>query len=378
MSGSAVGTYVLLALVARAVGPPSYPAFALGWAVLLIAVAGFLAPLEQESARAIAEGRDVPRRSGRNAILLVLLGVAGAAPWLLGPLDLGLPGLLAALGSALVAVPVHVARGRLAGQGRFTRYVLVLVLEAGARAALVLVLLLQGVTSPAAHLAAVGAGTLVALLAADPRRAQGPAARGLVPLAGGLSVAQMVLNSPPILVALLAAPGAGRAALAPLLTAATLARVPLFAFTAVQAGLVPALAGRVATGDVSGALGLVRRLLVLVAGGTAAATAGALLLGEQALVLVFGASYALPGQDLALLVLASGAYLLASAAGAALAVLQRHGVVLLAWVAGAGSLVLVALLTEDAGRAVEFGLLAGCAVPALLLLHRLIRPSARP
>jgi O-antigen/teichoic acid export membrane protein len=392
---SAGGTYLFLALSARAVGPESFVAFTVGWALLLVVAAGLLVPLEQEGARLVARARAlgtacsgaraVLRRAALRLTCLSVVGVALAAPALL---LMGLPpaGVLAVALAAVLLAPAHLLRGLLAGQGAFGRYAALLALEAGARLLLAAAAVVVGLSGVPALLLVVGLGSGAAAAAlwtsgergcpSATTTCPGPAERTTV-LAAAAVAAQVVLNSPPVVAALLASAATERRALAPVLAAAALARVPLFAFTAVQATLVPALSRQVATGDRRRMLATVRVLLVSVALITALFCLAALAVGQEALVLVFGEPYRLGGGHLALLGAASGAYLLAASGAAALIALDRHRDVLSAWATGLAVLLVVVALVPDLVLRVELGLLGGCAAAAAVLLGQLLR-AARP
>lgn len=405
---SGLATYVFLVVVARGLGPAAYAPFAVGWSVSLVAAAGLFAPLEQEAARRVAAARaagtPVARETGLVGGLAVVLAVAGVLLLLLADVS-GVDALARGSGTwwALLAVTASSAaqmpaRGVLSGSGRLGRYGAVVATEAVVRMVLAGVLVVLGVSSPGAFLAlvAVGAAVSVAVaVAAVPRR--GPrdarastglsrallprraevagAGRALAVLVVGTLTAQLLLNAGPVVLDALSAPGEpgpGR-----LLAGLSLARVPLFLFTAVQAALIPRLVAQAAAGDLPGLRRTVGRLLAVVAGLTAVASVGSLLVGRPVVALLFGEGFALPGRDLALLSLAVGAYLVALSAAASLVALDAHAAVLRGWVAGLVVHAAVTAVVPDLLLRVELGFLAGAAVAAGVQVVELVRVTRR-
>ena len=120
-----------------------------------------------------------------------------------------------------------------------------------------------------------------------------------------------------------------------MLTGTVLARLPLFAFAAVQAALLPGLAALLARGDRGGFVRGMTRLLAAAAVVTVAATVVAATVGEDLLHLFFGDRYDLGNHVLMQLALASGIYIGAVIAGQSLLALRRYRAAAAGWAVGA-------------------------------------------
>jgi O-antigen/teichoic acid export membrane protein len=203
--------------------------------------------------------------------------------------------------------------------------------------------------------------------------------RRVLPLVGGQALAQLLVNGGPIAVVLLAAPGQ-EATASRFLAALLIARIPLFFFQAIQSSLLPGLARLEAVGDRVGFVGLVRRLVSLVAALGVVAVLGSWLAGPWAVRIGFGADFALGRRDLALLAGAAGAVMLAHVLAHALIALAGHLRVTAGWAAGVALALVVLALGDDLVLRVELALLAGsvfaAAAHATMLAGRLAGWSA--
>ena len=126
-----LASYVFLTIAARDLGPEAYTPVGLLWALSFLLGPGFFQPLEQETARIIASrfGRGVvPVVSSAAAIGgLVALGLvmvaAVAGPWMIDGFFDGESWLLVGLLLVVVGLgAAHLAKGVLAGLGRFGGY----------------------------------------------------------------------------------------------------------------------------------------------------------------------------------------------------------------------------------------------------------------
>jgi O-antigen/teichoic acid export membrane protein len=368
--------YVFLAGAGRALGPEAFAPVSVAWTLVATVAVGLLAPLEQETGRLTAgrvangEGAGaVARVSGLLALLvvgpLVVVGVLAREPLadllLRGSVDL----LFACLAAVLVLAAAHVARGVLAGYGRFGRYGVQLGVEGAVRGIGAMLLLLLGTTaaSPYVWLLAVAPalGVLLTLppradLRPGPPQPVGEVAQHLGLLLGTAAVSGAMINSGPVLVELLGG-GSGPDA-AVFFAVLVVARVPLFLFAAVQAVVIPSLA----TARVAGAAAYRRVLLRLYGVVGLLALAGVLvfgLAGPELVRLSFGPGYD-AGRDVALLLsLGAGAFMLATFSGQALVAAARHRDALVGWVVGAAVLAGVTAVVPDLQLRVAGGLLAG-------------------
>ena len=398
---NAASTYVLLIVVARALGPVRLADFSVFWAVTIISGLGFFLPLEQETARRVAAGRFGPVRAvwGRALRLgminaLVAAAIAAIVWWRGqdGPV-IALAYLVAAAGYALQ----FPSRGVLSGQRRLARYGSVAAVDAVVRLAGVLVLAIVGVHATAAYDlviagSAVAAAVVATRLAGMPARSgpvQPPApqappaplrdgfARDALRLVLAAACMQLLLNSGTLVARGFAGPG--QVALAgQLLVVMTVARLPVFLFQSLQATYLTRLAGGVQRGDQVA----VRRLLLLLAGavGTVAAVVvvGAAAIGPWAVPALFGKEYAVSRTAAVLVAVSVASYLIASVANDAAVAVGAHRRIAAAWPVGvlvaAGT---VALLGDLVVRS-TVPLALGAVVAAALLLPGITRHVRAP
>lgn len=348
-----VCAYGFLVVSARALGADRYTPLSVLWALVFVAAPGLFLPLEQEVGRALAArrvhgvgGRPViERAAAAGAVLAVVVVVAALAAH--RPLVDGLferDGLL--LIGFCVAIAVYsgyfLARGALAGNGRFGPYARLIVVEGLTRVAAVVGLDLAGVRAPGAYGLAIGLPCLVGIAAGlrgqrglarpGPHSAWSELSTALGWLLAGWVLAQVLVNIGPLTVKVLSPsgdPAAGR-----FLNGLVIARIPLFFFQAVLASLLPRLAAQVAAGHIAEFRAGFRRLLAALVVITAVATAAYFALGPLALRVLFGSGYELGHLDVALLAAASGIYMLALAMAQALLALGGHSRVAWGWLAG--------------------------------------------
>jgi O-antigen/teichoic acid export membrane protein len=146
-----------------------------------------------------------------------------------------------------------------------------------------------------------------------------------------------------------------------------LTRVPLFLFQAVQAALLPKLAGLAAAGRRADfRTGLVRLLMVVGALGLLG-TIGAFLVGPQLLRILFGEEFDLGRRDLTMLAAASSGIMVCQALSQALVALHAQGRAAAAWAAAVVAFVVVTALGNDLLFRVEAGLVAASGVGMVLL-----------
>jgi len=145
-------------------------------------------------------------------------------------------------------------------------------------------------------------------------------------------------------------------------------RVPLFLFQAVQASLLPKLAGYAASGQLVDFRNGLRKLVIAVIGIGVAATVGAFAFGPFVLRIAFGSDFdKLGNADLGYLALAGACFMLSTALSQALIALRAYAKVAGGWaialvVFAGGTAVGSGLLTR-----VELGLVAGSAVSVLAM-----------
>jgi O-antigen/teichoic acid export membrane protein len=352
---SGLSAYGFLAVSSRALGPQRYAPLSVLWALVYLAAPGFFLPIEQEVARAIsarrvrhAGGRPVVQRAAATgaAMAAVLLAAAAAAQSpLVGRIFDGQGLLLVAFGLAVaVYLAYFLARGMLAGNGRFAAYGVIVGAEGATRMLMAMVLAIAGVRTVGIYGMTVFVSSLLALgiaMRGQHRLAEpGPPARwaevttSLGWLLVGSVLAQLLFNIGPLAVKALAGAGEQSAA-GTFLNGLVIARIPLFFFQAVQASLLPALSAQAAAGRFTEFRHTLSRLLAAVAGVAALAVVGSAAVGPYVVRHLFGSGFELTHADMALLAAASGLYMLSLGLGQALIALAGHHLNAFGWVAGA-------------------------------------------
>ncbi len=253
-----VSTYVFTAVVLRALGPQQFADFNLFWGLAYGLGLGAMLPFEQEVSRRVATARHTDGRIG--AILTAAAAVACAFSLVLAiavlPFVLHTGGSsagafwLVTICSFLALGVAYVSRGALSGQSAFGRYSGQLVAEGGARLLLVATGVAVGLSSPWSFAAVVPLALAAAVLITwrrDERlvRTSWPLMRDVTTAMAPLLVASMIsltlVNLGPVAIRYVE-DSRQPARDGSYLAAAFIARLPIFAFAAVQAVLMPRLA----------------------------------------------------------------------------------------------------------------------------------------
>ncbi|MCW2615913.1 MAG: polysaccharide biosynthesis protein [Frankiales bacterium] len=397
-----ISTYVFLALAGRTLDAVGFAQVSVVYTAVNVLGGGLFYPVEQQlgrlTAAQVARGEGSGRLLGAAALvvavlLVVTLGFVGlSSPAWTGRLLAGDGRMVAALGAGLCSYAVvYFIRGALAGAGRFRAYGAQLGLEGVLRVIGAGLLVVTGADSALAFAALIAVCPLVAaacvagqargLLTAGPSTGVRPVASSLGLLLVGGVAAQTLANAGPLLVALLAT-SSERERVGIFLAAVVLARVPVFLFAAVQAVLIPDVAGAAAAGRWVDVRSSVRSLVLLVGGLGAFSAAAAAVLGPAVVRLVFGDDFAIGRVDLVLLALSGCVFLLAQVCAQALVALGRLEDALGGWLAGLAGLAASASVVGDLELRVELGLLLGSLVAAVvhgrLLSGTIGRLSAAP
>lgn len=394
--------YAFLAVAARALGPERYAPLATLWAVVFLAAPGLYFPLEQEVARALSDrhhrglgGAPVIRRAALLAAASAgVLGVALAATsgLLLDELFAGEALLLAAVPLTIIAYAgAHLARGTLAGHSRFRSYAVLVGAEGVIRLLAGVVLAVAGVKTAGPYGLLLGVAPLLAiaisirrergLMSPGPQAEWAELTRALGYLLVGSVLAQALINVTPLAVQLLAERDE-QVLVGKVLIALIVARVPVFMLQAVQASLIPKLAGLAAARRLAefraellrlmGALGLIGLVF----------TFGAIALGPWVVEVFFGSEFALGRPDMGYLAAASMAFMGAHALGQALISLASYRRAAFGWFVGMVTFGAVAALPTDLLFRVERAFLAASATAlatmTVMLLTRMRRPAPEP
>ena len=388
--------YGFLAVAAHALGPVRYAPLATFWALLFVCGPGFFLPLEQEVGRALAARRTrgeggrplVARASIAGAALAVCLIVPIAA--VSGPIGARLfrgdTVLVWALVAGLVAFCIEfLARGTLAGNGRFRPYGLLLGSEGVLRVALCVALAVAGAVTVGVYGLALVVGTFLAVAVALAGRRgllrPGPpaawselsSALGFLLIASVLT--QFLLSIGTVAVQLLATP-AEQAAAGRFLTSRIVAYVPIFLFQAVQFALLPKLSALAARGHHGEFRNVLGQLLLFVGGLGALSIVGLAALGPWITHALFGGGFELGHLDFALLAASCTVFMVAQVLSQGLISLSAYVRVAAGWIAGAAVFVLGTVLGSQLFLRVEVGLLAG-SIATVAVMAALLVPLLR-
>lgn len=384
-------TYLMLALAARTLGAVRYADFAVFWGLVYGVGLGAALPLEQEVSRRVSERREhggtgsAVLRTAYRLGALVVLGLAALLAVILPLISQGGASHVMSMWAATVGAVAglalaYVSRGGLSGQRRFSAYATQLGTEGGVRLLGCGVLAGLGVASlvswmwlvPAALLAGVLVTTSrkVRTLDGEPEVPMRHLARSIAALTACTGISQSLMNFGPIAVLLLSDPSQ-QAAAGRFMAAALIARLPIFAFAAIQAVLLPHLVGAAVRGDRPGFVATVRKVLgptvaLGLLGIILSALAGPFVLG------VLGPDYVLPRRDIVLLSLAVAIFLLTLVLQQAAIALGAHWAAATAWLAAALVFVIGLFLPLGPVQAVELALIASC-VSAVLGLAVVVR-----
>ena len=388
--------YGFLVVAARALGQVRFAPLSVFWALLFVCGPGFFLPLEQETGRAIAArrvrgegGRPVVERAAAIgtvlAVALIIVTLVFA-----GPIDRrvfnGDPALLAGLVGGFAAYLCEfLARGALAGNGRFGSYGLLIGGEGALRVVFAAILALVGVKVAGPYGASMIVASFLAIALATVGR---PGLFGPGPPAswsevsnalGYLLIAsvftQLLLSVGAVAVQLLATPAqesaAGRFQLSRIV-----AYVPIFLFQAVQSALLPRLSALAAAGHHVEFRSLLLRLLALVGCVGVVAVAGFTFLGPTVTRLLFGHGFELSNLDFALLSASCIGFIVTQVLGYALISLSAYRRVAMGWASGGIVFTAVAALGSQLFLRVELGLLCG-AIASSAVMAALLRSLLR-
>ncbi len=382
-----VMSYAFLGLAGRTLGKEAFEPLSVLWALIYLIGAGFFLPLEQEVSRALANrwarglgvGPLVRQAGLLGAGLTALLVVATivAAPWMLDHFFDGQELIVVSLILAIVGyAAVHLARGTLAGLGRFRGYAAYYVYENTLRVAACVVLAVLAAATAGPYALAVGLAPGIALVLAlrnehdlaseGPEAPWGELSAALGSLLAASVLTAFLLYAGVIAVELLADESeSGEASV--FLAGLAVSRVPVFLFQAVQAALLPKLSALAGAGRFHEFRERLGRLLAAVTVIGLAGVVGAVAFGPLLIDILFGDEFALERVDLGLLALSSAAFMLAVALGQALIALEGQSRVAFGWLVGVIGFLVVTALGNDLFLRVEAGMAAGSALAAVVI-----------
>jgi O-antigen/teichoic acid export membrane protein len=374
-------------IAAAELSDDAYAALNSLWAIVFVVAPGLFQPLEQEVARALAHRRAIGIGGGplvrRAAVLGGILALTVGAACLVFSQPLidrlfhDYAGLMIALFVSLGTYYfAHITRGTLSGNGRFGPYGLMHASEGAVRILFCLALVVVGATSPGMYGLALCIPPLVAvgislrgqrgLLNPGPEAPYSELSGALALLLVGSLLAQLLSYASFLGVTLLADPDETEA-VSGFITGLFIARIPILLFQAVQAALLPKLAGLTGAGKHDDFRQGIRRLLVIVAGLAVIGVIGGLVLGPWAGELLFPEKWILGRRDMALLAAGSGAFIVALTLAQGLIALKAYRHAMLAWLAGIIAFVAATTVSTDLFLRVEIGFVAGGVVAAVVM-----------
>ena len=377
----------------RALSKSDYTALNGLWVIVFVVAPGMFLPLEQEVGRALAHRRAIGIGGGplvkRAAVLgailtgsLIVVAIAASSP-ITDRLFDGHTALLVCFAIALATYAVqHLTRGTLSGNDRFGPYGLLLGVEGLIRLGPAVILWVVGVEEPFYYGLALAIPPVVSslialrgqhgLLAPGPEAPYSELSSALGYLLLGSLLAQ-TLGYAAFLGATVLATSGEREAVADFIVGFFLARIPILLFQAVQAALLPKLAGLAGAGRHDEFVVGLRRLVAVVVGIGIIGVVAGFTVGPWAGGILFGDKFTLGHQDLALLAAGSGAFILALTLAQALIALMGHARAALAWVLGIVGFVVVTAVGDDLFLRVELGFLAGSVLAAIAMAAFLVQ-----
>ncbi len=389
-------------LAAKRLSNSDYAALNVLWAMVFVVAPGLFQPLEQEVARALAYRRArgigggplVKRAAFLGGMLALTVGVVAAIFYrpIIDRLFNTNAALLGALFIALLCYYVaHTTRGTLSGNGRFGAYGLMHGSEGTARILFCIALFAVGSKSPGMYGLALAVPPIIAvaislrgqhnLLLPGPDAPYSELSGALALLLIGSVLAQLLSYASVLGVQLLAT-HAQKDDVAKFITGLFVARIPLLLFQAVQAALLPKLAGLASEGKHEDFRTGMRRLVLVVLTICVLGTVGATVLGPWAGRTLFPSKWILGSRDMFLLTTGATGFILALTLAQGLIALKAYAQAAASWVVGIIAFVVTVALGHDLFLRNELGFVVGSGIAAVLMaiqlwlrMRRLIRAT---
>jgi O-antigen/teichoic acid export membrane protein len=392
MAASGLLAYVFQIIAARTLNQSDYGHIGVLWGGLFVLVVLLFRPLEQTTARAVADRRARGQEAATvlrsvaivYAAIVVVLAIGAALSWGLvrEKFFSGSDFLTAMLFAGAAGYGIqYVTRGILGGLGWF-KGLSGVHLGDGTIRVLVALPLLAGfsMNAAAAALAAAGlGGALIPLWrsrkrirsleeGSDEERFHLRATLGFAAPASVIAGSdQLLVNGAPLLVIAAGGPTASKAA-AVVFAATMLVRVPVFLFSGVAGSILPNLTRLNAASDHDTFVRTVRRVCLLFAAATVVIVAAVTVLGPVGMRTLYGPAYDASAGDLALLGLGAGCYLASATMSQALLALARPAAAAVVWASSAALFVAVyALASGDELHRISLATASAMLVNVLLL-----------
>jgi O-antigen/teichoic acid export membrane protein len=374
-----LSAYGFQILAAKRLPSADYNALNVLWAMVFVLTPGLFQPLEQEVGRAVAArrvrgegGAPLVKRAAFLGFVLALVVVALGAIFHKRLIDTQFDGRSILLGALFAGILFYfvafITRGTLSGNGRFGPYGLMHGSEGTVRLVACIALFAVGTKSVGPWAFALVTPPLVAvavslrgqrgLMAPGPEAPYSELSGALAWLLLGSVLAQLLSYASVFGVTWLARANEKDLA-SHFITGLFVARVPLLLFQAVQAALLPKLAGLASEGKHDdfriGMRRLIGVVLVLCTTGVVAAT----LIGPWAGQKLFASKWNLHNRDMFLLTLAATAFIVALTLAQGLIALKAYKQSAFGWIVGIIAFVVAVALGNDLILRNELGFLAG-------------------
>jgi len=388
---SGLGAYGFQILAFRGLSKTDYAALNGLWILLFIVAPGFFLPLEQEVGRAVAHrrangegGGPVIRKAAWATAALTVGLIVFTILWalvfpLVDRLFHGQTVLLLCflIGLATYAVQFLV-KGAFSGNGRFRPYGVILGAEGIIRMIPMIALIALGIDNLLWYGLALAIPPVIAVLVSlrgqrgimtpGPEAEWSELSTNLTYLLLGSLTAQALSYSAALGGIVLAQGRAEQKMVADFIVGFFIARIPILLFQAVQAALLPKLAGLAGAGRIDDFRTGLRKLVLIVVGVGVLGVVFGVTIGPTVGTILFGNQFNLEWVDLGLLCAGSGFFILALTLAQALIALQGHARAFVAWLTGLVVAILVtAFSTHELFRRIEYGFLAGCGMAALMM-----------
>jgi O-antigen/teichoic acid export membrane protein len=364
------------------------------WVVIFTITPGFFQPLEQEVGRAVAHrraqgigGAPLVKRAATIGGVLALIAIAGCVAAVVPITSRLFHHNVALFFALLTGIVLYCAsflgRGTLSGNGRFRAYGVLVAAEGLVRLIAAVVLVVIGCRSPGpfgfALALAAGAALLIALRGQKNLLVPGPPApyselsTALGWLLLGSLLTQALSNSAYLAAVALQTPGDANR-VGKFAAGVLIARLPILAFSAVQAVLLPRLAGLAGAGREREFRTALQRLVMIVLVVGVVGAVGGFAIGHAAGRLLFGPKFGLGNRDVGLLAVGSGSFIFALTLAQALIALRSYAAASLSWLAGVAAVVVTVALGHDLLLRSELGFgVGGLATAAAMLVCLAVR-----
>jgi len=383
---SAITAYVFVIVTLNSLDTGPKAAFSAFWAVIFVVGPGFFLPIEQEVGRAIAHRRALGQgnrplvvkafRLGAAITVVIVIAAIALSPLLNKEIYRGDQSFTLALCISLVSFfLLSLAKGVLAGVGRFRPYGEVLAIDGIVRLLMAIGLAVAGVETAGLYALCIGIAPLIALpislrsqrgtLTPGPDAPVRELSTNLGWLLAGSVLMQTLAYSSLLGVNILASP-ADELIVAGFASAFFIARIPVLAFQAIQGTLLPKLAGLAGAGRHDEFRSGLRKLLALVVVVAVVGAVGAFVLGPTVGKILFN-DFTMGAEGLGLLAAGSGMFIIALTLAQALMALGGHRMTAIAWGVGAAVCVALMAVISDLELRVDIGFLVGSAVTAVVM-----------